>query len=135
VDRQGEDELKEVIGLSESARPKALRKFMEEWEGFAVREEAVASLEELAKRDLEEVFSKPKNIAFWHLLEKCSKEYEGTPSARKANEKLQELREEQATTLLDRIKQMSGADRKRSLQDLIKAYDGTRAAAEARTLM
>jgi hypothetical protein len=136
VNRQGEDDLKEVIGQTESARPKALRKFMEEWEGFSVREAAVASLEELAKRDLEEVLSKPKNPALQRLLEKCSKEYEGTPSARKAQEKLQELREEQASTLLDRIRQIPGAaDRKRSLQDLIKTYDGTRAAAEARTLM
>jgi hypothetical protein len=136
VGRLGEDELKEILAQAEPGRPKTLRKFMEEWEGFSVREAAVASLEEIASRDLELVLAKPKTPAFQHLLEKFSKEYEGTPSARKAQEKLQELREEQASALLERIKQISGAaDRKRSLQDLIKAYDGTRAAAEARTLM
>jgi len=136
VDRQGQDDLKEVNSLPESARPKALRKFMEEWEGFPVREAAVASLEEMAARDLEGALSKPKNPALQHLLEKCSRDFEGAPSSRKAQEKLQELREEQASILLDRIKQMSSAaDRKRSLQDLIRAYDGTRAAAEARTLL
>ncbi|HLY09285.1 MAG TPA: hypothetical protein VKW04_08295 [Planctomycetota bacterium] len=136
VERQGEDDLKEVASQPETSRPKALRKFMEEWEGFAVREAAVASLEELATRELEGALSKPKNPALQHLLEKCAKEFEGTPSARKAQEKLQDLREEQASILLDRIKQMSSVpDRKRSLQDLIKTYDGTRAAAEARTLL
>jgi len=136
LDRQGQDDLKEVNGLPDSARSKALRKFMEEWEGFSVREAAVASLEDMAARDLEAALSKPKNPAFQHLLEKCSRDFEGTPSSRKAQEKLQELREEQASILLDRIKQTpSAADRKRSLQDLIKMYDGTRAAAEARTLL
>ncbi|HVR86421.1 MAG TPA: hypothetical protein VMU54_19015 [Planctomycetota bacterium] len=136
VDREGEDELKEVLAQAESARPRALHKFMEEWEGFNVREAAVASLEETARRDLEELVLKSKVPALLHLLEKCSKEYEGTPSARKAQEKLQELKEEQASTFLDRIKRLpNAADRKRSLQDLIKAYDGTRAAAEARTLL
>src|SRR5579862_8825486 len=123
VDREGEDDLKEVASQPETSRPKALRKFMEEWEGFAVREAAVASLEELATRELEGALSKPKNPALQHLLEKCAKEFEGTPSARKAQEKLQDLREEQASILLDRIKQMSSVpDRKRSLQDLIKTY-------------
>jgi hypothetical protein len=136
LDRQGEDDLKEVTSQPESARPKALRKFMDDWEGFSVREAAVASLEEMATRDLEAALSKPKSPALPHLLEKCSRDFEGTPSSRKALEKLQELREEQASSLLDRIKQIpNAADRKRSLQDLIKSYDGTRAAAEARALL
>jgi hypothetical protein len=136
LDRQGEEDLKEVLSQPESTRPKALRKFMEEWDGFSIREAAVAALDDLAARYLEEVLSRSKYPALVHLLEKCSKEFEGTPSARRAQEKLQQLREEQASILLDRIKRSSNAaDRKRSLQDLIKSYDGTRAAAEARTLL
>jgi hypothetical protein len=128
--RYGEAELADLQG-----QPKSLRKFLEDWEGFAVRRAAVAQLDALASKDLEAVLAKHKGPALLGPLQKLAKEYDGTPSARKALEQAQQVREEQAAAILDQIKQLaSAAERKRAALELIRSYDGTRAAAEARGL-
>lgn len=126
--RYGTGELASVGGQA-----KALRKFMEEWEGFAVRKSAVEALEALAGPELEALLAKHKGPALLGPLQKFAREYEGTPSARKALDRQQQVREELAGAILEQIKQLgSPAERKRAAQELIRNYDGTRAAAEAR---
>ena len=128
--RYGESDLAAANGQS-----KALRRFMEEWEGFAVRQSAVAALETLAAPELDALLAKSKGPALLGPLQKFAREYEGTPSARKALDRHQQIREELAGAILDQIKQLgSPAERKRAAQELIRTYDGTRAAAEARGL-
>jgi hypothetical protein len=127
-DRYGESQLAAANG-----QPKALRKFLDDWEGFAVRQSAIAALEALASPDLEALLSKYKGPALLGPLQKFARDYDGTPSARKALERFQQVREELAGAILDQIKQLgSPAERKRAAQELIRTYDGTRAAAEAR---
>jgi hypothetical protein len=128
--RYGESELEAVTG-----QPKALRKFLEEWEGFDVRRSAIAALEGVAGPELEAVLGKYKGPALLGPLQKFARDYDGTPSARKALDRHQQIREELASALLDQIKQLgSPAERKRAAQELIRNYDGTRAAAEARAI-
>jgi hypothetical protein len=128
--RYGEGELGSL-----GSQPKALRKFLEDWEGFAVRQSAVAALEAVAAPELEAVLGKSKGPALLGPLQKFARDYDGTPSARKALDRHQQVREELASAILDQIKQLgSPAERKRAAQELIRTYDGTRAAAEARGL-
>jgi len=126
--RYGEAELAAATGQA-----KALRKFMDDWDGFAVRQSAIAALETLASADLDALLAKSKGPALLGPLLKLARDYDGTPSARKALDRHQQIREELAGVLLEQIKQLgSPAERKRAAQELIRNYDGTRAAAEAR---
>lgn len=114
---------------------KALRKFIDDWDGFAVRLSGIAALETLAAPELDALLAKSKGPALLGPLQRFAREYDGTPSARKALDRHQQVREELAGAILDQIKQLgSPAERKRAAQELIRNYDGTRAAAEARSL-
>jgi hypothetical protein len=131
----GEAELKDVLLEAETGRARALRKFLDEWSGYAVRASAIAALEELAGKELGTLMEKHKGPALLGPLQKFTHDYTFTPSAQKALDRIQDIREDQASTLLAQIKQMSNAaDRKRAAQDLIRNYDGTRAAIEAREI-
>jgi hypothetical protein len=128
--RFGESELEAARGQA-----KALRKFLDDWKGFAVRQSAIDALETLAGPELEALLAKTKGPALLGPLQRFARDYDGTPSARKATERHQQVREELAGAILEQIKQLgSAAERKRAAQELIRNWDGTRAAAEARAL-
>ena len=125
-ERMGEAAFRKVPAQPEAARAKALRKLADDWSGFSIRDKAMASLDEIAARELEAVLAKEKGGGLSSKLTKLAKDYDGTPSADRARQKLQELREEQAQALLERIKGLQGADRKRALAQFITQYEGTR---------
>lgn len=130
-----EAELKDVLLEAENGRARSLRKFLDEWNGYPVRSSATQALEELAGKEWGILLDKHKGPALLGPLQKFAHDYAGAPSAQKALDRVQEIREDLAATLLAQIKQMaSAADRKRAAQELIRSYDGTRAAIEAREI-
>lgn len=129
-------ELKEILNQPDSSRGKALRKFADAWTGFQARSAALAALDEIGAGALEAILTGQKGAALVSQLQKFAREYDGTSSAARALAKLQEIRETQAAAILERIKAIPGApDRKRAMQDFLQAFEGTRAATEARRLL
>lgn len=122
----GQRDLEAARAQTGGYRVAALRKFLADWEGFPVREEALALYEEEAKKALETADVSARSASSRApALQRFIREWKEVPSAADARERLEAL----AAAELEKLRAKPSASR---LEEFLKRFEGTRAAEEAR---